>query len=157
VTLDARGLVGLAALVATLGACRARDADAAARCEAGAPPVCGRDGRVYDDACKARAAGVALDVEGRCAALVPGWASCGATYCDARTSYCEIYLSDVPELPTGRHCRALPATCRSADGGAPSCECLADRMKGPAFCGRIVTGGRPALHVTWQGVQEPKR
>jgi hypothetical protein len=152
----ALALLGL--LASTSGACRSRDAAAAARCVTEAP-ICGVDGHVYRNVCAARAAGVALDVEGRCRGLVPGWASCGGTYCDARTSYCEIFLSDVPELPTGRYCRALPAACRADATHAASCACLgrAGVMTGPAFCGQIVTGGLPALHVTWQSVQDPER
>jgi hypothetical protein len=144
----------LALLAATSGACRPHAAAAAARCETDAP-VCGRDGNVYRDACVARTAGVPLAVTGHCPALVPGWAPCGAAFCDARTSYCEIFLSDVPELPTGHYCRPLPAACHADATHAASCSCLAGVMKGPAFCGQIVTGGLPALHVTWQSVQDP--
>jgi hypothetical protein len=151
-----RALLVLALLAATAAGCRARDATAAPDARAYGP-VCGRDGRVYDDERAARRAGVELDVGGNCRALVPGWASCGARYCDARTSYCEIYLSDVPEIPTGRACRPLPAAC-PRDLGAASCDCLAPMLAGrPAFCGRIVTGGLPALHVTFQGIKEPAR
>ncbi|MDB4980851.1 MAG: hypothetical protein JWM82_1603, partial [Myxococcales bacterium] len=106
-------------------------------------------------ACVARAAGVARAVAGHCPALVPGWAPCGAAFCEARTSYCEIFLSDAPELPTGYYCRPLPAACHADATHAASCSCLAGLMKGPAFCGQIVTGGLPALHVTWQSVQDP--
>jgi hypothetical protein len=148
----ALGLLALA--VATGGACRAGDAAAAPSCAATAP-VCGRDGHVYASACAARVAQVATSGTDRCHALVPGWAPCGARYCDARTSYCEIFLSDVPELPTGYHCRPLPAACRPSSGQTPGCGCL--DLRGPSFCGQIVTGGLPALHVTWQGIQDPTR
>ncbi|HVZ73070.1 MAG TPA: hypothetical protein VHJ20_11895 [Polyangia bacterium] len=144
-------VLALGALAALSGAgCRARQADAAAY----AAPVCGVDGHVYDDAAAARAAHIALAETDRCRALVPGWAPCGARYCDARTSYCEIYLSDAPEIPTGRACRPLPTAC----GSPASCDCLAPGLAGrPAFCGQIVTGGLAALHVTFQGVKEPIR
>ena len=58
------------------------------------------DGEVHDDACAAQAAGVDLAVMGGCKTVLSDWAPCGPRFCDVRTSYCEIYLSDVFEIPT---------------------------------------------------------
>jgi hypothetical protein len=121
-------------------------------------PVCGCDGKVYDDACAARAAGVDLAVMGGCDAAVPDWAPCGPRFCDVRTSYCEIYLSDVFEIPTTYTCRPLPASCRARPdaGAALTCACFPPETPCLSFCGPLPTGGLPGFHLTCQGRKEPR-
>ena len=128
------------------GACSPRPA----ACPDTPSPVCGCDGRVYASECEAHAGGLDLDVQGGCREHLPaGWAPCGARFCDARTSYCEIVLSDVFELPTDFTCRPLPASCRVEDGGASrTCACFPQGTRCLSFCGTMDTGGAPAFHLT---------
>jgi hypothetical protein len=151
----------IAALCIALCSCGSRSSDrgaraaAAAACESYAP-VCGLDGRVYDNECAARAAGVELSVIGRCKGVLPDFIPCGAHYCNANREYCEIYLSDVPELPTSSHCRALPEACRPQANQPRTCECFPASTRCLSFCGPTWTGGQPGFHLTCQGVQEPR-
>jgi hypothetical protein len=126
------------------GACRPRPAS----CRDSASSVCGCDGRTYPGECAAHAAGVDLSVNGGCGATVPGFVPCGASYCDARTSYCEIVLSDVAELPTDSTCKPLPPSCRPVDGAAAGCDCFPAETRCRSFCGPVQTGGVPGLHLT---------
>jgi hypothetical protein len=133
------------------GVCRPRPAT----CDGARTPVCACDARVYDDECRAHAAGADLAITGGCRAVVPDWIPCGPRYCDARDRYCEIYLSDVPELPTDHACRPLPPRCRAADGAQPGCDCFPPTTPCLSFCGPMITGGRPGFHLTCQGVKPP--
>jgi hypothetical protein len=126
------------------GACR----DAPARCDDAFQPACGCDGQVYANECRAAAAGVDLSVNGGCAAKVPGFIPCGAHFCDARTSYCEIVLSDVFELPTDRTCKPLPEACLPDGGTARRCECFPAGTRCQSFCGHVETGGLAGFHLT---------
>jgi hypothetical protein len=145
---------GLCGRGPTPGTCRPKPAS----CDAVRAPVCGCDGNVYDGDCQAHAAGVDLAVTGGCKTVLPDWAPCGPRYCDVRVSYCEIYLSDVFEIPTTYNCRALPAACRPADAGAaPTCDCFPVGTPCHAFCGPLPTGGLTGFHLTCQGVKEPRR
>jgi hypothetical protein len=147
----------------TPGSCKLRPAS----CTGDYAPVCACDGKVYDDECAAHLAGHDLDVTGRCEAVIPDWAPCGPRYCDARTSYCEIYLSDVFEIPTTYTCRPLPEACRpgagaARDGGAgagaaPTCSCFPAETPCLSFCGPLPTGGVTGFHLTCQGVKEPRK
>jgi hypothetical protein len=83
-------------------------------------------------------------------------AACGASYCDARESYCEIYLSDVPEPPTDYACRPLPKACKPNDDATPSCDCFPPDTPCLSFCGPLPTGGGvTAFHLTCQGKKPP--
>jgi Kazal-type serine protease inhibitor domain len=146
---------GLCGRGPTPGQCRARPAT----CARSFSPVCGCDGQIYDGECAARAAGVDLDVTGGCKKVILDWAPCGARYCDVRTTYCEIYLSDVFEIPTTYTCRPLPLACRPAAVGAaaPGCDCFPPKTPCHAFCGPLPTGGLTGFHLTCQGVKEPHR
>jgi hypothetical protein len=133
------------------GSCRKRPA----ACGADYQPVCACDGEVYDNACKAQLAGHDLAVAGGCQERVPDYAACGAHYCDARESYCEIYLSDVMELPTDHFCRPLPEACKPNGKTAPSCGCFPRATPCLSFCGPLLTGGLAAFHLTCQGKRPP--
>jgi hypothetical protein len=124
--------------VAAIAIALARDAYA---------PVCGRDGHVYPNEVAAHAAGVALDADGRCRErAAPNWAPCGPRFCDARTSYCEIILSDVPELPTDYTCKPLPSSCLAQS--PRSCDCFAAGTRCLSFCGPMDNEGVRGFHLT---------
>jgi hypothetical protein len=136
------------------GRCEPRPAS----CETARALACGCDGKVYDNDCLAHAAGVDLAVMGGCDTTLPDWAACGPRFCDVRASYCEIYLSDVFEIPTTYTCRPLPVACRPRDGGAaPTCDCFPAGTPCHAFCGPLPTAGVTGFHLTCQGVKEPRR
>jgi hypothetical protein len=145
---------GLCGRGPTPGACRPRPA----ACGAERSLVCGCDGVVYENECAAQVAGVDLAVMGGCKATLADWAPCGPRFCDVRTSYCEIYLSDVFEIPTTYNCRLLPAACHPpADGGAaPTCDCFPAGTACRSFCGPLPTAGLTGFHLTCQGVKEPR-
>ncbi len=125
------------------GACRPRPG----ACTDAYSPVCGCDGHVYGSECQAHAAGIDLDVNGRCREPAADWAPCGARFCDARVSYCEIVLSDVFELPTDFTCKPLPASCM-VDGVARACSCFPKGTRCESFCGVMETGGAATFHLT---------
>ncbi len=110
-------------------------------------PVCGCDGKVYPNACAAEVAGVDFDIGGTGCnqQRIADWIACGGRYCDARTSYCEIVLSDVFELPSDYTCKPLPPTC--APGGS-DCSCFPKGTRCASFCGHADTGGTPGLRLT---------
>jgi hypothetical protein len=135
---------------AGLGTCR----DKPRACSEAYAPVCGCDGEVYPNACSAHAARVDLDVRRGCRRVIPDYLPCGAHYCDARRSYCEIYLSDVAELPSEHSCRALPEACLPGPA-APSCDCFPAGTPCLAFCGPLPSGGTLGFHLTCQGVKPP--
>jgi hypothetical protein len=143
--------LGLCGVSKQRGVCMPKPSDCG-----GYDPACGCDGRVYDSACVARSAGVDLSVRGRCKAVVPDFIPCGAHYCDAHRQYCEIYLSDVVDLPTTSHCRPLPEQCLPQTGAQRSCECFPPATPCRSFCGPTWTGGVPGFHLTCQGVREPR-
>src|SRR5206468_11719197 len=117
-------------------------------CHDARAPVCGCDGKVYGSECEARARGVDLDVTGRCKELVRDWIGCGARFCDARTSYCEIVLSDVFELPTDYACKPLPQACVPDGRVARSCDRFPKGTRCSSFCGDIESGGLTGFHLT---------
>ncbi|HVU51885.1 MAG TPA: hypothetical protein VHL80_14410 [Polyangia bacterium] len=122
-------------------------------------PVCGCDGKVYENETQAHMEGVDLAVTGGCQQVIVDWAPCGPRFCDARTSYCEIYLSDVFEIPTTYNCRALPQACLPGPDGFPerTCDCFPASTPCKSFCGPLPTGGIPGFHLTCQGVKEPRQ
>lgn len=88
----------------------------------------------------------------------PCWVACGPHHCDARTSYCEIFLSDVANPPTDYFCRPLPSSCLpGADGAARGCECFPAGTRCGAFCGPLPTAGGAlsGFHLTCQGKRPP--
>ena len=128
------------------GVCR----KAASSCLPVEAPVCGCDRQIYDNECEAQRAGVDLDVQGGCRQPPPhNFIHCGAHFCDARQSYCEIVLSDVFELPTDYTCKPLPAACVSVDGVARECDCFAKGTRCLSYCGHLDSGGgTPGFHLT---------
>jgi hypothetical protein len=110
--------------------------------------VCGCDGSVYGSACDAFARGIDLDANGRCRETIPDWIACGPRFCDARTSYCEIVLSDVFELPTDYTCKPLPPACVPEGGVAHGCDCFPVGTRCLSFCGDIESGGVRGFHLT---------
>jgi hypothetical protein len=126
------------------GTCRPRARD----CSAASSLVCGCDGRTYDSECAAHAAGIDLAVAGGCKGR-RDWIACGAHFCDAHVSYCEIVLSDVLEPPTDFTCKPLPTACLPREGVAPSCSCFPPGTRCLSFCGPMDTGGGvPGFHLT---------
>jgi hypothetical protein len=139
---------GLCGKGQTPGTCRAKPTG----CSAAYDPVCACSGKVYDNACSAHAAGEDLAVMAGCKAVIPNFAACGTRYCDARVSYCEIYLSDVFELPTDHFCQPLPEACKPGAGAvAKTCACFPKNTPCLSFCGPLATGGIDAFHLTCQG------
>jgi hypothetical protein len=125
-----------------------------ARCDSRAP-VCACDGTVYPNECAAYAARIDLDVTGGCRTDVPDFIHCGPRFCDAKTHYCEIYLSDVLEPPPDYECKPLPGSCVPGGGKAPSCDCFPPETPCLAFCGPVQTGGVEGVHLTCQGKKKP--
>jgi hypothetical protein len=120
-------------------------------------PVCGCDGNLYPSACAAHAAGVDLAVMGGCKERIANYAPCGRRYCDVRTSYCEIFLSDVFDLPTDYFCRPLPPSCLAGDGSPPGCDCFPADTRCRSFCGPLPSapGAASGFHLTCQGRLPP--
>lgn len=97
-------------------------------CDAVLDPVCGCDGRVYDNACEAAAAGIDLQSLGGCPAP-PGEFQCGPGFCDKTDELCQVDLPDVPGGPTVSTCIPLPPNCQVPNA---TCACLSDMA-----CGQV--------------------
>ena len=113
--------------------------------------MCGCDGVIYASDCAARAAGADLDVEGKCGSNKPGWLPCGAHYCDPKTSYCELVLSDVRALPSDYTCRPLPSGCNPSPSAQAACGCFPHGTRCKNFCSVIDTGGGAGFRLTCVG------
>lgn len=87
-------------------------------CDAVFQPACGCDGKVYGNACSAAMEGIDVSAAGGCAPP-EGFFPCGAGFCDLKTSYCEVQLSDVVGLPDTFTCKDLPNNCDPI-----GCACL---------------------------------
>ena len=135
------------------GSCRPRPA----ACTEPYAPACGCDGHVYESPCSAHAAGVDLAVTGGCKEAIRGYAPCGRSYCDVKIAYCEVFLSDVREIPTDYFCRPLPPGCRPGDGSARTCDCFPADTRCRSFCGPLPTapGAEVGFHLTCQGQRPP--
>jgi hypothetical protein len=103
------------------------------------------------------AAGLAVLACKRPKQTITGWAPCGGHYCDVRTSYCEIFLSDVVDPPTDYFCRPLPPACTPKEGVAPGCDCFPRGTRCASFCGPLATspGAPSGFHLTCQGTRPP--
>jgi hypothetical protein len=109
------------------GTCRTRPNS----CDDSFSPTCGCDGVVYSNPCDANAVGVDTSDVGGCEPP-PGQFSCGHTFCDPTTQYCQVAQSDVGGEPAGFQCNQLPSGCMLP---AADCNCLADEP-----CGDLCTG-----------------
>ena len=87
-------------------------------CDAVYEPTCGCGGQIYGNACTANAAG--HDVGTSVCPAPAGLFACGEHFCDPKTQYCQLQISDVATEPDTYTCMALPAGC----GASPSCPCL---------------------------------
>lgn len=88
-------------------------------CDASYTPTCGCDGQIYGNGCTANAAGHDVASSGACQSPM-GLFACGEHFCDLKTSYCQLQISDVATQPNTYTCTALPAGC----GASPACPCL---------------------------------
>jgi hypothetical protein len=92
-------------------------------------PVCGCDGKTYDDPCHAEQAGVSIDFANACDASFV----CGATTCDIKHA-CTQTCSGIGEPPPPT-CTAPPPGCI----GVPTCACV---PTGPFLkCSDVPGGG----------------
>jgi hypothetical protein len=92
-------------------------------------PVCGCDGKVYNNACEAAAAGIDLQSMGGCPSP-DGEFPCGGVFCSKTDQLCQI--DKPPDGPGGPldpggpvvyTCVPLPPNCQVPDA---TCACLAD-------------------------------
>lgn len=106
-------------------------------------PTCGCDGKIYGNPCEVNGAGFDINDNGGCQPPA-GMFSCGSSFCDAKTSYCQRDTSDVGGEPSSYQCKDLPAAC----GGKASCACL-----GAVVCGSMcaVTNDGQGFVVTCPG------
>lgn len=91
-------------------------------CPDNVDPVCACDGKVYNNACEAAAAGVDVKLAGGCP-VPPGQFPCGADFCDKDSELCQVQISDVGGIPDSYKCQTLPENCKLAGS---TCDCLAD-------------------------------
>ena len=88
-------------------------------CPADASLVCACDGKVYDTACDAAAAGQSAHVSlTECSALPDGMFPCGDGFCKLAVEYCRVGSDGVPA------CAAPPPACAND----ASCGCLAGNI-----------------------------
>jgi len=87
--------------------------------------------------------------DGGCGEHIAGRIPCGPHYCDARSSYCEIMLSDAPELPSTLSCRPLPESCKTPE--APACSCFPKGTRCSGFCSAVDTGSIRGFRLTCVG------
>jgi hypothetical protein len=115
--------------------------------------VCGCDRRVHRNDCAAAAAGVDLSLRAGCGEPLPGWIACGPRFCETRTSYCQIVLSDVAELPSEFECKPLPASCSAANDIATSldCSCFPQGTRCTSFCSVLDTATTFGFRLTCVG------
>jgi hypothetical protein len=99
-----------------VGECR----DAPAFCPAIIEPVCGCDGKTYDNGCVANANGVTVDTHGECDVM--GGKACGATAGDTcnEDQYCELPQGECGDDVEGV-CKNKPDVCPTAS--MPVCGC----------------------------------
>jgi hypothetical protein len=82
-------------------------------------PVCGCDGKTYENACEARTRGTSIDKAGPCGSTftcAPG------VECDARKTYCKV--DNTTGLQPGYSCEPLPTACVFTGAKIPSCDCF---------------------------------
>lgn len=114
------------------GTCRPRPGACPLTAAIVATPTCACDGKIYNGACDASAAGFDLNAHGTCDVPATKFA-CGYQICDLATQYCERqpHLGGAAETFT-----CVPLSCT----GTPTCACLAKERCGNACTGDAKVG-----------------
>ncbi len=111
-------------------------------------PVCGCDGKTYDNACKASQSQVSVANDGECACGGPNQTPCEqGRYCELAVGAC------LGPNPTGR-CKTIPASCSNVQSPVCGCDgktysnvCVAAQnqmsVTGTQMCNTVPDGGTP--------------
>lgn len=108
-------------------------------------PVCGCDGKVYNNECEAHTKGVDKSEGGGCAPPqnnIP----CGWGFCDGTTSYCQKALDDTGG-PNSYTCKPLPDACKST----LDCGCFPSSTPCHEQCAQVFGNGLDGFVLTCPG------